>query len=112
MKAFNDLEKFESRNDNAEDVNHWTLKSQENHVLNASNKLKNLQFNVTISKPNNFEDHTISEDLTNNFQDSKVSYLIKDAAPDDRSENALFEISGKLIAKAQQERKTRSKCKK
>lgn len=76
IKATNNLEQFESRNDN-----HLALER------NASNKFENLELNVTtISNPeNDFVDHMISVDLTNIFQDPKQEFsdLIKDVAQDE-----------------------------
>lgn len=94
MKAANDLETFESRYDFTKNLNRWRLKNQENHVLDASNKLENLELNIaTIINPENFEDPTINIDLIN-LQDPKQEFsdLTKDAALNDRNENSfLFE---------------------
>lgn len=90
MKATNDLKKFEDRIDFIKNVDRLMLKSQENHALAASNKLKSSEFVVTtISNPENFVDHTSSIDLTNTLQDlkQKFSDLIKDATQDNYSEN-------------------------
>lgn len=100
MKATNDLETFESRNDFTENLNHWTLKSQENHALDASNKLENLELNIaTITNPENFEDHMINVDLIN-LQDPKQEFsdLTKDAAQNEHNENSfLFEKSNEPV---------------
>ncbi|XP_011878765.1 PREDICTED: uncharacterized protein LOC105568024 [Vollenhovia emeryi] len=78
IKATNDIEKFEGMN---EDGNGLMLESEENHVPDASNELENSELNVaTISSPQKFVDHTISE-----FVD-----LTEDAAQDNRNENSFL----------------------
>jgi len=89
VEAASDLERFKSRNDFTEEVDRLSLKSQENHVLN---KLENLEFNAaTISNLENFVNHAISVDLTDNLQDRKQNFFefkIKDATQDDRSKES------------------------
>ncbi|XP_077259492.1 oogenesis-related protein sosie isoform X2 [Temnothorax americanus] len=97
IKATNDLEEIE-RNDFTENVNRLTLGSQENHALDESNKLDDLELNiVAILNPENFVDH--SEDLINTLQDSEQEFSdsTKDAAQDDRDENSLFDDTDKRV---------------
>lgn len=90
MKATNDLETFESRNDFTENLNRLTLESQENHASNA--KFENLELNIaTIINPENFVDHMINVDMIN-LQDPKQEFsdLTKNAAQNDQNKNSFL----------------------